>query len=85
MPATLIRGGRPWGRSEPADVLVEDGVIVRVGERLDAPGAEVIDADGLLVLPGLVEAHTHLDKTLFGGPWTPHSAGDDLADRIAND
>ncbi|HWM12074.1 MAG TPA: amidohydrolase [Solirubrobacteraceae bacterium] len=86
MPALLIRGGRPWGRPEPADMLVEDGVIVRVGERLDAPGGtDIIDADGLLVLPGLVEAHTHLDKSLFGGPWIPHSAGDDLADRIAND
>ena len=33
----------------------------------------------------LVEAHCHLDKTLYGGPWVPHSAGDALADRIAND
>jgi cytosine deaminase len=37
------------------------------------------------VLPGLVEAHCHLDKTLYGGPWVPHSAGDALADRIANE
>lgn len=39
----------------------------------------------MLVIPGLVEAHCHLDKTLFGGPWVPHSAGDALADRISND
>ena len=80
----LIRGGRPWGRDEAADILVDDGRIVAVDERLDG-GDEVIDTAGRLVLPGLVEAHTHLDKTLFGGPWVPHSAGDDLADRIGND
>ncbi len=39
----------------------------------------------MLVLPGLVEAHCHLDKTLYGGPWVPHTAGDALADRIAHD
>ena len=84
MPSILIRGGRPWRRAEAADILVEDGRIVAVDQHLDG-GDEVIDVAGQLVLPGLVEAHTHLDKTLFGGPWIPHSAGDDLADRIAND
>ena len=49
------------------------------------PGAEVIDVRDRLVLPGLVEAHCHLDKTLYGGSWVPHSAGDALADRIANE
>ena len=37
------------------------------------------------MLPGLVDAHAHLDKTMYGGPWTPHSAQDTLADRIANE
>lgn len=84
MPDILIRNGQPWGGAEGADILVEDGLIAAVGPNLDG-GDEMIDAAGRLVLPGLVEAHTHLDKTLFGGPWVPHSAGDDLADRIAND
>jgi cytosine deaminase len=84
MPGILIRGGRPWGRAEAADILLEDGLIAAVDPDLEG-GDEVIDATERLVLPGLVEAHTHLDKTLFGGPWCPHSAGDDLADRIAND
>ncbi|MFD0686059.1 amidohydrolase family protein [Actinomadura fibrosa] len=85
MPETLLRGGRPWGHDGPADVLIRDGLIARVGPDLDTPGAEVIDVAGRLVLPGLVEAHCHLDKTLYGGPWVPHSAGDPLAERIAND
>ena len=45
----------------------------------------MLDVAGRLVLPGLVDAHCHLDKTLYGGPWVPHSAGDALEDRIAND
>jgi cytosine deaminase len=80
----LLRGGRLWGRDDPAaDILVRDGVIDRIEPGLEAPaGAEVIDVSGRLVLPGLVEAHCHLDKTLFGGAWVPHTAGDALTDRI---
>ena len=86
MPALLLRGGRPWGLGGAADVLIGGGVVERVGLDLAVPdGAEVIDVTGLLLLPGLVEAHCHLDKTLFGGPWTPHSAGPSLADRIAEE
>ncbi|TDE57384.1 cytosine deaminase [Nonomuraea mesophila] len=85
MTDVLLRGGLPWGRGSTADVLVRDGRIARVGEGIDAPGARVADVGGRLVLPGLVEAHCHLDKTLYGGPWVPHSADDTLAGRIGND
>jgi cytosine deaminase len=64
--ALLLRGGRPWGQPGYADVLVRDGVIERIGPDLEAAGAEVLDVRDRLVLPGLVDAHTHLDKTLFG-------------------
>jgi cytosine deaminase len=84
MPDVLLRDCRLWGRNEPADVLVRDGLIAEIGESIAAEGEEV-DVAGRLVLPGLVEAHCHLDKTLYGGPWVPHSAGDALADRIEND
>ena len=80
----LLRRCRPWGR-EPADILVRDGVIAAMAPDLDAGGAEVIDVGDQLVLPGLIDAHCHLDKTLFGGPWVPHSAGDPLAERIATE
>ena len=43
-----------------ADVLVRDGKIVAVGHRLEAAGAERIDARGMILLPGLVDTHTHL-------------------------
>jgi cytosine/adenosine deaminase-related metal-dependent hydrolase len=40
-----------------------------VGERLEAPeGAAVVDGRGHLAVPGLVDAHAHLDKTLWGLP-----------------
>lgn len=85
MAELLLTGGRPWGWNERADIHVRDGVIAAIGDELDAPGAERIDVTGKLVLPGLVDAHTHLDKTLFGRDWVPHSAGDTLADRIGNE
>ena len=40
---------------------------------------------GHLAVPGLVDAHAHLDKTLWGLPWRPHSAGDGLAALIDNE
>ena len=81
----LLRRGRPWGGTEVADILVCDGRIARIEPDIKASSAEVVEISNMLVLPGLVEAHCHLDKTLFGGEWVPHSAGDALADRIANE
>ncbi|GAA2454524.1 dihydropyrimidinase [Agromyces soli] len=56
--------------TEPADVLVEDGVVVAVvapgGAGPAWAGAERIDAAGLLVLPGGVDVHTHLDAVFRG-------------------
>jgi cytosine/creatinine deaminase len=68
MPGLLVRGGRPWGAGAPADVLIRDGVIERTGPGLRAdPAAQVADVPGRLLLPGLIDAHCHLGKTLFRG------------------
>jgi dihydroorotase len=57
----LIRGVRLYGEGDPVDVLVADGQIAEIGARLTAPdGADVIDAVGQVLLPGLVDLHTHL-------------------------
>ena len=67
MTELLLRGGLPWGTPGPADILVRDGRVARIGApdaAIVAEGAQVLDATGLLVLPGLVDAHCHLDKTL---------------------
>jgi dihydroorotase len=55
----LIRGARPLG-GDPTDVLIADGRIAELGAGLVAAGATVLDADGLVALPGLVDLHTHL-------------------------
>jgi dihydroorotase len=55
----VIKGARIHGGA-PADLLVRDGKIVQVGAGLAAAGAETVQADGLVALPGLVDLHTHL-------------------------
>jgi len=55
----LIRGVRPYGE-DPVDLLLRDGVIAEVGSGLRADGAQILDAGGLIALPGLVDLHTHL-------------------------
>lgn len=57
----LIKGVRLYGEGDQMDVLVADGQIVEIGAALSAPdGADVIDAVGQTLLPGLVDLHTHL-------------------------
>jgi len=62
--STLIRGGTVLdgvgGRFEQADVLLREGVVVAVGQGLDAAGAQVVDAAGRWVTPGLIDVHSHL-------------------------
>ena len=56
----LLHGVRPLGGPR-TDVLLADGVIAAVGSKLSPPdGAELIEADGAVLLPGLVDLHTHL-------------------------
>ncbi|MGE5291083.1 MAG: dihydroorotase [Micromonosporaceae bacterium] len=55
----LIKGARILG-GEFCDLLIRGGVITDTATGLDAAGAQVIDADGLVALPGLVDLHTHL-------------------------
>lgn len=46
---------------EKADLLIADGKIAAIGENLEAPeGCVIFDADGMLVTPGLIDAHTHI-------------------------
>ena len=60
----LIKQGRVLdpaaGRDEICDVLVEDGTVKKVAEKIEAEDARVIDARGCFVMPGLVDLHVHL-------------------------
>jgi dihydropyrimidinase len=64
----LIKSGKLITASEiyTADIMVEDQVISQIGVNLKAPGAEIIDASGKLVMPGGVDPHTHFDLPMFG-------------------
>lgn len=59
--SVVIRGVRCYGEGDPTDVLVADGQIAAIGPDLPVPGdTDVIDAAGQVLLPGLVDLHTHL-------------------------
>lgn len=85
----LIKNGRILtmaGKTyEKGCILIDDGKIIDVQEKIEAPlGAEVVDAEGLTVMPGIIDAHCHLgmweDSIGFEGsdgnettnPITPH-------------
>ena len=62
----IIRGGRiidpATGLDAPRDLLLRDGKIAAIESpgRIKAPGAEIIDAKGMIVAPGLIDIHIHL-------------------------
>lgn len=80
----LIKNVRPMG-GKLASIRVLGGKIAAIGDGSNAPEAETIDGGGAIALPGLVEAHTHLDKTLWGMGWHKHQAGPRLIDKIENE
>ena len=55
-----------------ADILIDGGKIVKIGKGLSADGAEVIDATGLHVYPGFVEAHCHIGLDGYGIGYEGH-------------
>ncbi|MFB7170918.1 dihydroorotase [Streptomyces sp. NPDC056254] len=59
MSKILIRGAKVLG-GEAQDVLIDGETIAQVGQNLPADGATVIEAAGQVLLPGLVDLHTHL-------------------------
>jgi 5-methylthioadenosine/S-adenosylhomocysteine deaminase len=78
----LIKGGHvvtmdpALGDRPDSDILIRDGVIVEVrpGLEMSAPDAEVIEAKGRLVIPGLVDTHRHVWQGAIGG-FTPQITG----------
>jgi 5-methylthioadenosine/S-adenosylhomocysteine deaminase len=68
---TLIRGGTVLsldpnvGDFTNADVLIDGGEIVQIGPGLAAADAEVIDATGMIVMPGFVDSHRHIWEGLL--------------------
>ncbi len=66
----LLKNVRPMG-GQPADVLVRDGVIQQIAADNNISEERMVTYDGRghILLPGLVNAHAHLDDNLLGVPW----------------
>lgn len=63
------------GDLEDTDVLIEDGVITQVGKDIRAPrGVQTIDASGKYVMPGIVDAHSHIAGVDINEPTNPVTA-----------
>ena len=80
----LFKNLRPMA-GELCDILVRNGKIAAIGTGLEGGDAPVEDACGAIAVPGLVEAHTHLDKTLWGMPWYDGRKGGVLQDLVDNE
>jgi cytosine/adenosine deaminase-related metal-dependent hydrolase len=79
MSRTVIRGGTVLsmdpdvGDLRQGDVLVDDEVVREIAPRIEAADAELVDATGCIVIPGLVNAHQHTWQTALrgvAGNWT---------------
>jgi N-acyl-D-amino-acid deacylase len=70
---TIIRGGTIIdGTRMPrfkADIGIKDGRIAQIGQLQAHRAPAIIDADGLLVVPGYIDLHTHYDAPLFWDPY----------------
>lgn len=53
--------GNPWYR---ADLGIKDGRIVEIGSLESRPSKKIIDAEGLYVVPGFIDVHTHVDRKI---------------------
>ncbi|TMH08014.1 MAG: cytosine deaminase [Betaproteobacteria bacterium] len=85
MDGLIVRGARLW-QGPVADIAIAGGRIAAIGRELPAhAGSDTLEARGCLVMPGLVDGHAHLDKTLWGTPWHSHRAGPTLLERIDNE
>src|SRR3954466_5208795 len=79
----LLRDVRPWGGAR-TDIAIVDGRITALGAGLPAQGG-VVEGRGRIAIPGLVEAHTHLDKNMLSLPWYRNEVGPRLIDKIDNE
>ncbi|MCJ7626409.1 MAG: amidohydrolase [Anaerolineaceae bacterium] len=70
------------GTIDSGTVLIEGGRIIAVGEHIDIPeDAEIYDASGTVVMPGLIDAHCHSAIFADGVGWE-HSDGNEITDPI---
>lgn len=83
---TVIRSVRPLGM-ENSDIVIDQGRILAIGPDVGADHTprEAVDGNDMLVFPGLIDAHTHMEKTLMGLPWHRNEVGPTLLNMIENE
>lgn len=82
---SAVRNIRPWG-GDRSDILIENGLITAVVPAEDrAPAHGEIDGRGMLALPGLVNAHAHVDKSWWGRPWQSYGGEPGTDGRIRHE
>lgn len=68
---------------DQVDISIENGLIAAIAPSLESlPGAERTDAGGRLALPGFVDAHAHMDKSLLGREWYVNEGGASLQEMV---
>ncbi|QDP97760.1 amidohydrolase family protein [Microlunatus elymi] len=81
----LIKNVLPRGHRR-GDVLIMNSRIESIGAGLIAPpGIEVLDGTGKVLVPGFVDAHSHLDKSLLGMDWYHREPGRGLQRMVADE
>ena len=80
----LLRAGLD-GRERVIDIAGDRIAAIRAPGEARPEAAREIDCAGALVLPGLTDAHVHLDKCRLGLPWRPHRAAASVRARIEDE
>ena len=85
VPGSFLTGGAHG--TNVLDLHICGGRIRSWGKDIALPGAEETDCTGMLLLPGLVDSHVHLDKTIWGSEWLPSRlpAVPTLSDLVENE
>ncbi|MDN6294913.1 MULTISPECIES: amidohydrolase family protein [Alkalibacterium] len=63
----LIQNARLNDNEETVDVGIKDGIIKEISKKVSDSAEKVIDAEGRVLIPGMIEGHIHLDKALIAG------------------
>ncbi|HEY5916347.1 MAG TPA: amidohydrolase, partial [Chryseolinea sp.] len=85
--SVLIKGGTiltiTKGTLESTDLLIKDGRITQIGKNISAPqGVKVIDATGMFVMPGIIDAHSHAGLDAINEATSPVTAEVSTGDAI---
>lgn len=83
----VIQNVLPFAGTSRVDVTVREGIIAAIGPAMGTweDGSNFVDGTGQVLFPGLIDAHTHMDKTLVGLPWHRNDHGPRLIDMIENE